>query len=131
MEKKVKREREDEKVDVYNDAEMVALGIRNPFVKPRDPSVWTKTEKERAAWKQHRRFPAPNYGWAAPTKSSRFIGRLIVSVKGLDKTTYCHKCSDIDLPYILSKYKTERSSIIRAFWNGKEINPEVLLKQAV
>lgn len=123
--------KEEKKVDVTNDAQMVALGLRNPLVTPRDSSVWTKTEKERNLWKKYRHFPAPNYGWAAPAKPTKFIGRLIVNVKGLDKTTYCHNCAKVDIPYLLSKYKSERSSIVKAFWNGKEIDPERLLKQAV
>lgn len=123
--------KKDEKVNVNNDAEMVMLGIRPRLVRPRDSSVWTKTEKEREAWKKHRRFPAPNYGWAPPTKVSRFIGRLIVHVKGMDKTTFSHNCPESDLSYILSKYKNEHYSITKAFWNGKEINPERFLQQAV
>ena len=126
-----KKKEEDLRVDVNNDAEMVALGIRNPHVKPRDPSVWTKTEKERRAWKKQRRFPAPDTRWAPPTRTSRFTGRLIVHVKGLDKTNYRHDCPETHVPYLLSNYKSERSSIVRAFWNGKEIAPERLLKQAV
>ena len=39
MKKEEKKKEEDKRVDVNNDAEMVALGIRNPFVTPRDPSV--------------------------------------------------------------------------------------------
>ena len=124
-------EKKEEKVNVNNDAEMVMLGIRPRLVRPRDPSVWTKTEKEREAWKKHRRFPAPNYGWASPTKVSRFIGRLIVHVKGMDKTTFSHNCPESDLSYILGKYKNEHCSITKAFWNGKEINPERFLQQAV
>nr|DAJ71567.1 MAG TPA: hypothetical protein [Caudoviricetes sp.]DAN75112.1 MAG TPA: hypothetical protein [Caudoviricetes sp.] len=131
MKKEEKKKEEDKRVDVNNDAEMVALGIRNPFVTPRDPSVWTKTEKERKAWKKQRRFPAPDSRWAPPARTSRFVGRLIVNVKGLDKTTYRHDCPETDIPYLLSKYKSEHSSIVRAFWNGKEIDPERLLKQAV
>lgn len=131
MKKEEKKKEGDKKVDVTNDAEMVALGIRNPNLTPRDPSVWTKTEKERKAWKKQRNFPAPNSRWAAPVKVSRFIGRLVVNVKGLDKTTYCHNCPETDIPYLLNKYRSERSSIVRAFWNGKEIDPERLLQQAI
>lgn len=129
--KKGEKKEENRKVDVNNDAEMIALGIRNPHVKPHDPSVWIKTEKERKAWKKQRRFPAPNLRWAPPTRALRFIGRLIINVKGFDKTTYCHNCSEMDIPYLLSKYKGEHSSIVRAFWNGKEIDPERILEQAV
>lgn len=131
MKKEEKKKEEDKRVDVNNDAEMVALGIRNPHIKPRDPSVWTKTEKERKAWKKQRRFPAPNSRWMPPVITSQFKGRLTVNVKGLGKTTYSHNCPETDIPYLLGKYKSEHSSIIRAFWNGKEIDPERLLKQAV
>lgn len=131
MKREVKKKEEDKKVDVHNDSEMVSLGIRCPLMTPRDPSVWTKTEKERKAWKRQRRFPAPTSRWAPPVKPSRFTGRLIVHVRGLDKTTYCHNCPEIDIPYLLSKYKSEDSSIIKVFWNGKEIDPERLLRQAI
>lgn len=123
--------KKEEKVNVNNDAEMVSLGIRPKPLRPRDPSVWSKTEKEREAWKKCRRFPAPNYGWAPPTKASKFTGQLIVHVKGMDKTTYKHNCSEADLSYILGKYKNEHCSIVKVFWNGKEINPERFLQQAV
>lgn len=118
-------------VDVNNDAQMVALGIRPSHVKPRDPSVWTKTEKERKAWRKQRHFPAPDTRWAAPVRPSRFIGRLIVHVKGLDKTTYRHDCPETDLAYLLGKYKNEHCTIVKAFWNGKQIDPERLLLQAI
>lgn len=129
--KKEDKRKEDQRVDITNDAEMVALGIRNPKVAPRDLSVWTKTEKERKLLKKYHHFPTPESHWAPPVKTSRFIGRLIVNVNGLEKTTFSHHCSETDIPYLLSRYKSEHSSIVRAFWNGKEINPERLLKQAV
>lgn len=124
-----KEEKKVEPVDVNNDAQMVALGIRPPHVKPRDPSVWT--EKERKAWRKQRHFPAPDTRWAAPVRPSRFIGRLIVHVKGLDKTTYRHDCPETDLAYLLGKYKNEHCTIVKAFWNGKQIDPERLLLQAI
>lgn len=126
-----KEEKKVEPVDVNNDAQMVALGIRPPHVKPRNPSVWTKTEKERKAWRKQRHFPAPDTSWAAPIRPSRFIGRLIVHVKGSDKTTYRHDCPETDLAYLLGKYKNEHCTIVKAFWNGKQIDPERLLLQAI
>lgn len=128
---KKEEKKEEKKVDITNDAEMVMLGIRPRLVTPRDPSVWTKTEKERKAWRSQRRFPAPSTQWAPPTKPSKFVGRLIVHVKGLEKTTYSHDCYESDLSYILGKYKTEKCSITKAFWNGKEVDPERILQQAV
>lgn len=126
-----KDEKKIEPVDVNNDAQMVAFGIRPPHLKPRDPSVWSKTEKERKAWKKQRHFPAPNTRWAPPVKPSKFVGRLIVHVRGLEKTTYRHDCPETDLPYLLGKYKNEFCTIVKAFWNGKEIDPERLLQQAI
>lgn len=128
---KKEEKKEEKKVDITNDAEMVMLGIRPRPVTPRDPSIWTKTEKERKAWRKQRCFPAPDSRWAPPAKPSRFIGRLIVHVQGMDKTTYSHNCPESDLSYILGKYKNEHCSIVRAFWNGKEIDPERILQQAV
>ena len=37
--KRVQQSDEELRVDVYNDAEMVALGIRVPPLAPRDPSM--------------------------------------------------------------------------------------------
>lgn len=128
---KKEEKKEEKKVDITNDAEMVMLGIRPRPVTPRDPSIWTKTEKERKAWRKQRCFPAPDSRWAPPAKPSRFTGRLIVHVQGMDKTTYSHNCPESDLSYILGKYKNEHCSIVRAFWNGKEIDPERILQQAV
>lgn len=113
-----------EPVDVTNDAEMVAAGLRQPSVTPRDKSVWEKTDKERRLWKKQRRFPAPDSRWAAPDKTGGLPGKLVVQVDGLEKTTFSHKCTTTDVRYLLSKYKTENSSIIKCSWNGKEFNPE-------
>lgn len=126
-----KSEKQASPVNINNDEEMVRLGIRPPKVNPRDPSVWSKTEKERQIWRKVKNFPAPDTRWAAPIKSSKFIGRLIVHVRGLDKTTYRHDCYQSDLPYILKKYENESSTIVKAFWNGKEINTEYLLKHSI
>lgn len=124
----MKKEEKEKKVNVNNDAEMVSLGIRPRMRTPRDSSVWSKTEKERAAWKKQRRFPAPNTRWAEPQKPNKFIGCLIIHVKGLDKTTYRHNCSEFDLVYLLNKYKNEHCTITKVFWNGKQIDPERLLQ---
>lgn len=118
-------------VDVNNDAMMVAEGIRNPFVRKRDQSVWSKSDKERKAWKKRRHFPVPDTRWSPPTKYTGFTGKLIVNVRGLEKTTFSHTCLETDIQYLLSKYKSDKCAIVRAFWNGREINPEGLLQQAV
>lgn len=35
-------------VDVHNSDLMISLGIHPKYATPRDPSVWTKTPKEKA-----------------------------------------------------------------------------------
>ena len=40
-------ERDENWVDVHDDELMVSLGIRYPKAKPRDPSVWNKTDEEK------------------------------------------------------------------------------------
>ena len=73
--------------DLTDDAFMVAEHLRQPSVTPRDPSVWSKTPKERKLWKRYRRFPAPSYQWPAPAKSIPIPGTLVVYVKGGNFTT--------------------------------------------
>lgn len=115
-----------EPVDVMDNEMMVREGLRQPNRVPRDPSVWTKTEKEKRLWKKYRRFPAPNSCWAGPEKTGGLPGKLIIQVKGLEKSTYCHNCLTTDVRYLLSKYKTERSSIVKSSWNGCTFDPERL-----
>ena len=122
--KKVREEREP--VDVMDNEMMVREGLRQPNRVPRDPSVWTKTDKEKRLWKKYRRFPAPDSRWAAPEKGGGLPGKLIVQVKGMEKSTFSHKCTTTDVPYLLSKYKTETSSIVKCSWNGKTFDAENL-----
>ena len=49
------KEKEIKKVNIYDDAEMIRLGLRQPPVQPRDESVWSKTDKERALLKKYKR----------------------------------------------------------------------------
>lgn len=116
-----------EPVDVTNDAMMVAAGLRQPMRVPRDPSVWSKTAKERSKWQEHRRFPTPSGQWSAPEKSGGLPGVLVVSVRGCEKTTYSHKCNTSDVKHLLSRYKSMTSSVVKCSWNGKTIDPENIL----
>ena len=127
--------------DLTDDAFMVAEHLRQPSVTPRDPSVWSKTPKERKLWKRYRRFPAPSYQWPAPAKSIPIPGTLVVYVKGgnfttgkmnpktnkpIPKNTFSHKCIQSDIPFLLSKYKTEKSQVTKYSWNGKTYAPDCL-----
>ena len=86
MKKKIEKiEKDDSKVDVYNDAEMVGLGIRPRPLEPRDPKVWTKsyTDKKNARLVRHHLKHAFDYiNWAAPAKSIPIPGTHIVTIKG-------------------------------------------------
>lgn len=138
--KKIKKQREVKPVDIHNDAEMVALGLRLPAYPGRDESVWSKTAKEKALLKKmkHSCTTKLDRGWGAPPKSIPIPGRLIVRIKPSDnfimvtkegkilkKTTYSHKCIQSDIPRILSKYTEKGNSIVISYsWNGKTYNPK-------
>lgn len=115
-----------EPVDVMDNEMMIREGLRQPDRIPRDLSVWTKTDKERKLWRKYRRFPVPNSRWAAPEKSGGLPGKLVVQVEGMEKTTYAHKCLTTDVHYLLSKYKTENSNIVKCSWNGKTFYAETV-----
>lgn len=143
MKKKIEKiEKDDLKVDVYNDAEMVGLGIRPRPLEPRDPKVWTKsyTDKKNARLvRNHLKHAFDYINWAAPAKSIPIPGTLIVTIKGhknfseklkngktFYKTTFSHKCIQSDIPNILNKYiirqndKPANNLIVKYKWNGKE-----------
>lgn len=138
--KKIKKQREVEPVDIYNDAEMVALGLRLPAYPGRDESVWSKTAKEKALLKKmkHSCTTKLDRGWGASPKSIPIPGKLIVRIKPSDKfimvtkegkilkkTTYFHECIQSDIPRILSKYVEKNNSIVINYsWNGKTYNPK-------
>ena len=142
--KKIRKQKENEPDYVHNDAEMVALGLRNPIYPGRDQSVWSKTDKEKAFLKKmkHSCTSDLDRGWGAPIKSIPIPGKLIVRIKPSDnftvvakdgrmmkKTTYSQKCIQSDIPRILSKYaesdgKVSYSKVINYSWNGKTYNPK-------
>lgn len=132
----------DEKVNVYNDAEMVSLGIRNPKVTPRDPAVWTKTleEKAKARVARHSIKTQFSSGGNSSPKSIPVYSKLIVYIKPSEKfqaidgktgkrfkkTVFSHKCGQSDIPSILAKYverdaklNVSYSLVTKYSWNGK------------
>lgn len=148
MKKVVEKQVKDEKVNVYNDEEMVSLGIRNPKVSPRDPNVWTKTLEEKAKARVARNtIKACFSSNISKNKYVPFYGDLIVYIKPsskyytvdaksgkkFNKTTFSHKCNQSDIPFILSKYfeldpriNLRISLVVKYSWNGKTYSPREL-----
>lgn len=110
-------------VDVTNDAECIALGLRLPKRQPRDPSIWTKSNRDRQLIKKYKKSSSlADIGWAAPKRESKLVDKLIVNVKDNPKTTYCYKnCLDTNVSYILDRYE---KSLVKAFYGGKQIYPK-------
>lgn len=109
-------------VNIHNDQECIDLGLRLPKRVPRDPSIWTKSSKDKRALKAIKKtVKTPNLGWAPPQKESRLSETLIINVKDYPKTTYTFKnCPETNIDYILNKYK---DVLIKAFFGGKQIYP--------
>lgn len=120
----MKKEQKSEKVlpiNVYDDTQMVASGIRPKLLKSRDKSLWSKTHHEREEWKKVRRVLIPKGNWSAPEKFE-FKGRLTVHAKNENKTTYSFNCKKSEINYLVSKFK----SPIKVLWNGKDLSSEYL-----
>lgn len=133
-------------VDVYNDYEMVSLGIRKPVFTPRDPLVWTKTPKEKKALKKlrNKKYPFAR-GFPKDSKAIPVKSKLIITIKKNNKfkfiddnkniqykTTFSYVCYQSEIPKILSFFTAYNkdfgmeSLVIKYYWNGKEYSPDVL-----
>lgn len=126
---------EDIKIDIYNDDEMRANGLWRPFnVTPRDPNVWTKTNKEkegvknmRAKWKNRGHFPYLG------KKHVNIRAKLIIYLskdknkyKGFDKAVIATECYLHNIEDILSKYTVwnkrlnkSENLVLKYSFNGK------------
>jgi len=95
-------------VDVHDEALMIELGIHPPMAQPRDPSVWTKTNKEKKELARVKRlFKGKMHCGIVPVKRSTCKAKLIVQLKKNKKfpyTTYSIICYQHEIPGILSKY---------------------------
>lgn len=127
------KEREIEWVDVHDDALMVKLGIRNPDLQPRDPSVWTKTPKEKKILKKLRNTHKRNTLGAK--RSNNNHGVLLVYIKpdiknalkvfngipnkGTIKTTFSFVCNRYNINDILENMK-KKYSVVKYRWNGND-----------
>lgn len=142
-------------VDVHNDAEMVAIGIRVPLATPIDESVWTKTDaekkelaKKRAVLKHyfdHTKGVSTARKWSIPLRDKLIItirnhpkfkkikknkkGEIVTNYK----TTFSHVCGQSEIKDVLKMFdvydkqtKSKVSLVEKYYWNGKEYAPDVL-----
>ena len=142
-------------VDVHNDAEMVAIGIRVPLAKPVDESDWTKTDtekkelaKKRAVLKHyfdHTKGVSTAKKWSIPLRDKLIItirnhpkfrkikknkkGEIVTNYK----TTFSHVCGQSEIKNVLKMFdvydkqtKSKVNLVEKYYWNGKEYAPDVL-----
>jgi hypothetical protein len=126
---------------------MISLGIHPKNAEPRDPSVWTKTAKEkndvkkmRLRHKKERLTGSSGYNNPIP-----FYSKLIVHIKAdpiyalkvnkdgtpdtsTIKTTHSITCGQSDIPFILSKFVDSKGSniVVKYQWNEKTYKPDTL-----
>ena len=94
----------------------------------RDPSVWTKTLKEKKILKTQRRIHKHSLKskTSAPWREIPVYGKVILYLKlgPLDKenfkSTVSFKCGQADIPEIVNKRKNQ---LIKYFWNGRTYFP--------
>jgi hypothetical protein len=126
---------------------MISLGIHPKNAEPRDPSVWTKTAKEktdvkkmRLRHKKERLTGSNGYIDYIP-----FRDKLIVHIqadpkyalktnkdgspdRSTIKTTHSIICGQSDIPFILSKFVNNKGEniVIKYQWNEKTYKPDTL-----
>lgn len=141
---KKRKKKELPPVNCKDEAEMIALGYRNPL-KPRDKTVWTKTKTEKNMLKRAKRiFRGYQFSssWSFTKPAIPCYGKLIVQIykdkKFMNKnnihpshSTFSFDCGQSDIPFILSKFlvpsKDGSRSIVRWYkWNGTQYGPEEL-----
>lgn len=108
------------KVNVHNDDAVRAAGIFRPYdVTPRDPSVWTKTKKEKEKLRAMKHIKLYNgHFWHNPPKHPVVTAKLIIQLKKNNKfpqTTYSFMCTDTSVQGYLNKFITHNK-------HGKAIN---------
>ena len=127
------KEKEIEWVDVHDDELMVKLGIRNPNVEPRDPSVWTKTAKEKKLLRKLRNIHKRKSLGAK--RSTNNHGVLLVYVKpdiknaikvfngipnkGTIKTTFSFICNRYNINDIIDEMN-KQYDVVKYRWNGHD-----------
>lgn len=142
-------------VDVHNDAEMVAIGIRVPLATPIDESVWTKTDAEKKELAKKRAVLKHYFDGTKGINTARkwsipFRSKLIITIQNHPKfrkikknkkgeivtnykTTFSHVCGQSEIKDVLKMFdvydkqtKSKVSLVKKYYWNGKEYAPDVL-----
>ena len=123
-------------VNVHDDALMISLGLRLPKRVPRDPSVWTKTPKEKAVLKKYKDQDTTTFvcKGVAKFKPIPVYDKCILQLKKSDKytvfdntlgrrvpqTVISIQCSQSDIPNLIAKYK---DVLVKYHWNGRDYLP--------
>lgn len=121
-------------VDIYDNDEMVRLGIRPPMFTPRDQSVWTKTPYEKRILKSLRRsHKGKMRSHSVPIKPIPVRAKLIIQLKKNKKfpnSTYSCECNMHEIGNILSIYyqwnkkdKCTECLITKYTYNGRTYKP--------
>lgn len=128
MKKKSIKKQEEKPVNIYNVAEMMSLGLRsNEFV--RDPSVWTKSKKEKKAARKAAiiyKNRHPEEDWHNPSHYEPYLPytcKLIIYLsknKIFDKNVYSIMCNPNRITDYLSRYQ---DYVIKYSYNGKMYKP--------
>lgn len=127
----------EERINVYDDNEMRNAGFFRPFDQAkRDPSVWTKTKKEKKELKKAKAiFKNANPFWnghVASTNSEPYRplrSLVVVNIypnKALPKTIYSKICFTNKISDYLSTFynpNTGKSSVRKYYFNGKTYYP--------
>jgi len=120
-----KKSKEDKPVNVNDDNSMREAGFMRPYpVTPRDPEVWTKSNREKKALKKLRRVHKEDMHFNnCPHKPIRVESKLIIFLKKnkiYDKSTYSIKCWQSDVPEIVRSFD---KNVIKYSFNGKTYAP--------
>ena len=143
----MKKRADDDWVDVHDDSLMVSLGLRQPALTPRDPSVWTKSSKDKNVLKRLRKVVKNDFasGWGYTPAPIPLDGKLVITIKKNNKhmiydeklkrkvfkTTFSFDCNQRHIPFILAKFsekkdKITKSYVIKYSWNGRTYSPTEL-----
>lgn len=130
--KKKSVKKEEKPVNVYNVAEMMSLGLRGEEFR-RNPSVWTKSNKEKKAYKKADaiyRNRYPNENWHNPSHHEPYLPyvcKLIIYLsknKKFDKSVYSIMCNPNRISDYLDRYQDEKKSyVLKYSYNGKMYQP--------
>lgn len=124
-------------VDIHDANLMIQLGMHPCFLKPKDSSVWTKTDSEKKRLKVLRkRFKGSMHFHSVPTRPIPVRAKLIIQLKKNKKfpnTTYSTICNMHQISEVLSTFCQEdptthimENVVAKYSYNGKTYSPSEL-----